>query len=80
MNIKLLLIFYIYSNVTCFNSFLLFVYDRWGQKVFSTNDPTGCWNGDQYEKDLSAAIFVYYFRAIYNNVEVIKKGNVSLIR
>jgi len=57
------------------------VYDRWGEKVFETNDIHQGWNGTFKGVQLSTAVFVYYVKATYFNGEKVeKKGNVTLIR
>ena len=37
--------------------FQLLVFDRWGGKVFETNDPDGCWDGTFKGKALNSAVF-----------------------
>ncbi|MCX6272778.1 MAG: gliding motility-associated C-terminal domain-containing protein [Bacteroidetes bacterium] len=57
------------------------VYDRWGEKVFETNDITQGWNGTYKGTSLSSAVFIYYIRVIfYDGEKVEKKGDVTLIR
>ncbi len=65
----------------CITKLQFSVYDRWGEKVFETSDPTFCWDGTYKGKTLNTAVFVYILNAVLNNGEVItKKGNISLIR
>lgn len=57
------------------------VYDRWGEKVFESNDMQQGWDGTYKGKELSTAVFVYYVKATYfNGVIAEKKGNVTLMR
>jgi gliding motility-associated-like protein len=57
------------------------VYDRWGEKVFETNDVNKGWEGTLDGEKLSTAVFVYYVKATFNDgKEIEKKGNVTLIR
>jgi len=57
------------------------IYDRWGEKVFESNDINQGWDGTFKGEKLSKGVFVYYVKATYyNGQEVEKKGNVSLIR
>ena len=79
--------FGIYGTGNCFKNFYLAIYDRWGEKVFTTNDPAECWDGAPAavitgkNKKLNTGIFVYYLNAItVKNEEIIKRGNISLIR
>lgn len=57
------------------------IYNRWGQKVFETNDPSIGWDGTFNGKPATPAVYVYYVDAVcYDNQQFFKKGNISLIR
>ena len=57
------------------------IYNRWGQVVFETENPSGCWNGMYKGKPMNTALFYYTFEGTYINAETIfKKGTISLIR
>jgi gliding motility-associated-like protein len=74
----------------CVNSFHMMIYDRWGSKVFETNDADFCWDGKYKGKLLDPGVYVYFINAIYDvdgatpldksQKEVTKKGNISLVR
>ncbi len=65
----------------CVTEFQIFIFDRWGEKVFTSNDSEFCWDGTYKGKNLDPAVFVYYISAVVNNKQnVSKKGNISLIR
>ena len=66
----------------CIVDFEIFIYDRWGEKVFESKDPNFCWDGVYNGKVLDAQVFVFYVKAKYSYEDkaVIKKGNISLIR
>ncbi len=73
-------------NPECVIEIQLFVYDRWGEKVFEGTTPQAAcvdgWDGTFNGKALDNAVFVYYLNiTLSNSPDVIKqKGNVSLIR
>ncbi|MCC6838358.1 MAG: gliding motility-associated C-terminal domain-containing protein, partial [Bacteroidia bacterium] len=74
-------------NPDCVMEVQLFVYDRWGEKVFeaSTADAASVtgWDGTFNGKALDNAVFVWYLNITltYDPTNQIKqKGNVSLIR
>jgi len=70
-----------YGNMDCIETYKLVIYNRWGERVFETNDPAGQWNGSHREKDEESAVFVYYLKAtLITGEEIMKKGNISLIR
>ena len=59
----------------------LSVYNRWGEKVFDSNDKKTGWNGTYKNKASKPDVFAYYVKIkCYNGKEYFKKGNVTLIR
>lgn len=73
----------------CVTKFNILIYDRWGEKVFESLDPSFCWDGTLSPTMLSAvpgkpllsAVFVYSITATLKSGEKIsRKGNISLIR
>jgi gliding motility-associated-like protein len=78
--------FRIKVNTMCVTNVQLFIYNRWGEKVFEATTADGAcnsgWDGTHKGKALDNAVFVYYLNiTLSNSTEEIKeKGNVSLIR
>lgn len=64
-------------------SFQMQIYDRWGQQVFMTTDPTIGWNG-RYQntgKILPAGVYTYQGALSFSDEnQIYLKGNVVLIR
>ncbi len=57
------------------------VYDRWGEKVFETNDINTGWDGTYKGEPMNLAVFVYMLTGKYKNGKVIdEKGNFTLLR
>ncbi|HPB02459.1 MAG TPA: gliding motility-associated C-terminal domain-containing protein, partial [Bacteroidales bacterium] len=57
------------------------VYDRWGEKVFSTTSLNNGWDGTFRGKELDPAVFTYYLHAIFmDGTDKIEKGDVTLTR
>ncbi len=74
-------VFCIQDGQSCINSITLIIYDRWGEKVFETNNPAFCWDGTYKGKLLDPAVFVYFAKATFTNGQTAeRKGNVTLIR
>jgi gliding motility-associated-like protein len=66
---------------TCVVEFKFIIYDRWGEKVFETTDITLGWDGTYKGNALDPAVFIYYVSAtLSNGTEIVKRGNISLIR
>jgi gliding motility-associated-like protein len=57
------------------------VYNRWGEKVFETNDLNKGWDGMYKGKQADIGVFGWYLKVkCINGEEAFKKGNVTLIR
>ncbi|OWY24675.1 hypothetical protein C7N43_20845 [Sphingobacteriales bacterium UPWRP_1] len=66
-------------NVSELVSFV--VYNRWGNKVFETNDITKGWDGTYKEELQEVGTYVYYATAVSKDgVEYTQKGNTILMR
>ena len=65
----------------CLENFTFSIYDRWGEKVFETNDPSQCWNGDFRGLPMGTQAFAYLLIATLPNGKAItKKGILNLVR
>ena len=56
------------------------IYNRWGQLVFHTRNPSDCWNGTFNGKQQDAGGYIYVIRAITPCGNISLKGTVVLIR
>ena len=57
------------------------IYNRWGQLVFQTTDPTKCWDGNFKNKPQNTGVFVYWVKAKTSCENyVFRKGIILLIR
>jgi gliding motility-associated-like protein len=69
----------VYGN--CIAELNYSVYNRWGEKVFETTDPTICWDGKYKDKDLNSGVFAYKLQVTLIDGNYIEEsGNVTLIR
>lgn len=72
-------IFYVRAN--SITDVYLAIYNRWGQKVFETQDLNQGWDGTFNGIPLEPNVFGYYLEIeCYNGLKQFKKGNVALIR
>jgi gliding motility-associated-like protein len=73
--------FRVRNPLPCIKTINIKVYNRWGQKVFETEDPADRWDGTVDGKKADPAVFFYII-----NMELVTdkyktfQGNVSLIR
>ena len=59
----------------------LMIYDRWGERVFETDNPEDGWDGTFDGRQLPSDVYAYYVRIkCFNGEEFTAKGNVTLIR
>ncbi len=56
------------------------IYNRWGNRVFYTNDPSACWDGTFKGIPQLPGAFIYQIRATTICGNVYRKGTVVLIR
>jgi hypothetical protein len=56
------------------------VFDRWGSRIFETNDPETYWYGDvKGKKKVPEGVYVYYIRLTTSNgIEIEKKGEITV--
>ena len=61
--------------------FKLEIFNRLGQKVFSTNDINTKWNGTYRGEKLNPQVFDFYLELkCIGDKQLFKKGNITLIR
>ncbi len=69
------------NNPYVMESLQLFeIYDRWGEKVFGTNDALGYWDGNFRSQPLNPGIFIYHLKYVCKGTVKHKSGSLTLIR
>ena len=69
----------VYGN--CVKTFNLQVFNRWGEKIFESEEKSNCWDGTYAGVKQNDAVFIYQFSAtLVNGQKVVKKGNVTLVK
>ena len=57
------------------------IYNRWGQKVFESDNPSVGWDGKFEGRELPPDVYGYFFSVLcIDEKEYFKKGNVTLVR
>lgn len=60
--------------------FELYIYNRWGELVFQSNDQSICWDGTYKGKALAPDVYGYYMNITCPNQKTFfKKGNITLL-
>ena len=69
------------SSCTHYKSYLLQVYDRWGERVFTTNNLNEGWDGKFRGKDAMEGMYIYLIKLVdVHNSNAYKSGRFYLIR
>lgn len=65
----------------CISVMMLRIFDRWGNKVFESADPSVCWDGLHNGEPANPGVFVYMLSATLTSGESVEKqGNITLVR
>lgn len=65
----------------CLKTVKLAVFDRWGEKIFETENINEAWDGTHNGRAENSAVYTYYMTyELYSGDAGSRKGNVSLIR
>ena len=71
----------LYVRGDCIKTMDFIIYDRWGNQVFESTDPSDGWDGKYRGQHMNTGIYAYYLSATdYDGNTYTKKGNVSLVR
>jgi gliding motility-associated-like protein len=63
------------------DSYLLQIYNRWGQRIFETTDPNEGWNGSSGGKKEPQGAYAYFVKFVSSRgEEYTKSGTITLIR
>jgi len=72
-------VLYVYGNQIVTLS--VSVYNRWGERVFSSTSKSNGWNGFYNGEKASSGIYMYKLEAKFVDGELVKKsGDITLIR
>ena len=75
-------VFQIYGNKAGIHSIEVKIFDRWGEKVFESENPDFEWDGTYKGVLQNINVFVYEMKIVFNDghVNALKKGSITLIR
>lgn len=64
-----------------FKSISINIFNRWGQKVFESDDVNNGWDGTFNGQEMNTGVFVYYINLeLFNGEKIQKQGNITLVR
>jgi gliding motility-associated-like protein len=74
--------FEIFGNKAALKFVEVQIFDRWGEKVFDSNDINFKWDGIYKGAQLNPGTFVYQIKAVFldNHSEDVYKGSLLLLR
>ena len=74
-------VFLVQGWENCVTQFSMLIFNRWGEKVFESDNLTFGWKGDFNGTPANPDVFVCYIKAtLIDEKKITKKGNISLIR
>ena len=69
----------IYGN--CIAELKYSVYNRWGEVVFSTEDPEGCWDGTFRGQSVQTGVYAYkVYAVLFDGTEINESGNLTILK
>jgi len=69
------------SSICQFDSYEFRIYNRWGQHIFATSNPSEKWNGKYKDTDCSDGVYFYIFNyKLPNKNSASLNGTVTLLR
>lgn len=66
--------------VVCISDFQVSIYNRWGEKLFESDQHDFCWNGVYKGRLLPKDVYTYVITAKRKTTAIRRMGNISLIR
>ena len=71
----------LYIRGNCIDNLTFKIFDRWGEKVFESKNPTDGWDGEFRGQIMNGGVFSYYYSGTQiDGSSISGKGNVTLIR
>ena len=65
----------------CIAEFKIIIYNRWGEKVYESEQTEFCWDGSYKGKTQETEVFVYMLKAkLKDGTQISKNGNITLLR
>ena len=63
------------------NKYVLKIFDRWGEMVFTSNDQNDGWDGTYQSVKLNVGVYIYYYYIEFiDGVVIENSGDVTLLK
>ena len=74
--------FQLFGNLAGIKKINIMIFDRWGEKVFESNDVSFIWDGFYKGELMQPTVCVYVLKAVFldGNNEKVMKGSVTIVR
>jgi gliding motility-associated-like protein len=74
--------FQAFGNLAGISKFEVLIFDRWGEKVFESNDTGFQWDGIYKGELMQPGVYVFIIKSTFldGHREKLKKGSVTLVR
>jgi gliding motility-associated-like protein len=71
----------LYVRCDCISSMDFIIFDRWGNKVFESQNLNTGWDGTYKGQPMNTDTYIWYLDAtLQDGISIEKKGNVTLVR
>jgi gliding motility-associated-like protein len=71
----------LYVRGPCIQTMYFIVFDRWGNKVFESENPDNGWDGTYKGFPMNVDTYLWYLKAtLFDGTIIEKKGSVALVR
>jgi gliding motility-associated-like protein len=71
----------LYVRGNCIKSMEFIIYDRWGEKVFTTSNTEEGWDGSFRGQSVETGVYYYNLKStLYDESSIKRKGSITLIR
>ncbi len=66
-------------NTANFKEYYFAIYNRWGQRVFETDNPFDCWDGSFKNQRVESSTYYYFLKGETRCGKVFRKGDITVI-
>jgi gliding motility-associated-like protein len=74
--------FFPIKNAACsLTEYTLFIYNRWGERIYESDNINDKWNGQYRNQNCPTGVYYYYLSYKFNNqIKQTRKGDITILR